>query len=309
MSDKKERKFIKQIKIKPMNLGIKTILNLTGIILYAIGLKWFVYTANILPTGLTGLSVLVQKLINEHFNIMIPMTILNMAFNFVPAVFCFFIVGKKFTISSYVIMFLFSLISDYIPYVSLTNDPLICAIFGGLLCGYGASLWFKCGTSGGGTDFIAMSLSSKFHVQTFGWIMIFNIVLILIQGVLYGWTYSFYSIIYQYFQTQALNLSYRHYEARTIFIITENAESISKALIEETGHSSTLIKGIGSYSRNEKTMLYTVITEPETRKIVGTIKKIDPLAFINVVKSNDVQGNFRYLPVDKDVIDTNFGDK
>ncbi len=80
-------------------------------------------------------------------------------------------------------------------------------------------------------------------------------------------------------------------------------------MLEGTGHSSTVFHGIGSYSKNEKTMLYTVVTQPEVRKITNIIKKQDPMAFINIVKSNDVQGNFTYLPVDQDDIDTNYGDK
>ena len=310
MHGENRKKFIKQIKqIKPMNLGIKFALILIGIFLYAISLKWFIYQANILPTGLTGLSYLAQRLISDHFNLTIPITVFNLLFNAVPAAFCFFIVGKAYTINSFIIMFLFSFIADYIPYVKLSTDPMVCAIFGGLLGGYGASLWFRCGVSGGGTDFIAMSLSTKLRIQTFGWVLGFNVVLILIQGLLYGWELSFYSIIYQYVMTQAINLSYRHYEARTIIVVTENPDYISEALLEHTGHSSTVLHGKGSYSKKDQTILYTVVTQPEVRKVTSIIRKKDPTAFINIVKSTDVQGNFTYLPVYKDDIDTNYGDR
>lgn len=307
MSKKTEKAFIKQIK--PMNLGIKFTLSLLGIVLYSIGLKWFIYPANILPSGLTGLSYLCQRLINENFNILIPLTVFNVSFNFIPAVFCFFIVGKMYTLLSFLILFLFSFIADYVPYITLTTDSMVCAIFGGLLCGFGASLWFRCGISGGGTDFIAMSLSTKFHVQTFGWIFAFNVILIFIQGLLYGWEHSFYSIIYQYMMTQAINLSYRHYEARTIIVVTEKPEEITKALLEESGHAATIINAIGGYSKKEKSVLYTVVTQPEVRRMTTIAKRTDPMAFINVVKTTEVHGNFTYLPVSKDDIDTNYGDK
>lgn len=307
MNGENRKKFIKQIKdIKPMTLGIKTALILIGILLYSVSLKWFIYQANILPTGLTGLSYLVQRLIADNFNATIPITVFNLLFNAIPALFCFLIVGKAYTINSFIIMFLFSFIADYIPYVKLTTDPMICAIFGGLLGGYGASLWFRCGVSGGGTDFIAMSLSTKLHIQTFGWILGFNILLIVVQGILYGWELSFYSIIYQYVMTQAINLSYRHYEARTIIVVTEKPDNISSALLEGTGHSSTVIHGTGSYSKKDKTILYTVVTQPEVRKVTHIIRKQDPTAFVNIMKSTDIQGNFTYLPVYTDDIDTNY---
>ena len=310
MHGENRKKFIKQIKqIKPMNLGIKTALILVGILLYSVALKWFVYQANILPTGLTGLSYLAQRLVADHFNVTIPITVFNLLFNAVPALFCFFIVGKAYTVNSFIIMFLFSFIADNIPTVTLTTDPMVCAIFGGLLSGYGASLWFRCGVSGGGSDFIAMSLSTKLHIQTFGWILGYNIFLVIVQGILYGWDLSFYSIIYQYVMTQAINLSYRHYEARTIFIVTEKPANISEAILDATGHSLTMLQATGSYSKKDKTMLYTVVTQPELRKVTNIIRKQDPMAFVNVVKSTDIQGNFTYLPVYMDDIDTNYGDR
>ena len=294
---------------KPINfkkLIIKVALILCGILCYSIGLKWFVYPANILPAGFTGLSLLLQKLVYNATNVLLPVTVYNIAWNIIPAALSYKFVGKRFTIVSFIVLFLFNFIADNIPTVNLTNDPLIAAIFGGILCGFGGSLWFRCGVSGGGTDFVAMTLSSKFHIQSFGIIMCFNVILILIQGILFGWDFAFYSIIYQYVSTQAINLFYRHYEARTIFIITDKADEVSSEMIKKSGHSSTKFEGIGSYSRNEKSMLYTVVTQPEVRKVISIIKKCDPHAFINVVKSNEVQGNFSYLSVEQDDIDMNY---
>lgn len=285
---------------------IKILLICGGILCYSIGLRWFVYSANILPAGFTGLSVLMQRLVNKYANVLIPITVYNVAWNLIPALLSYRFVGKKFTIASFIILFLFNFTADSIPAISLTSDPLIASIFGGIFCGFGASLWFRCGVSGGGTDFIAMTLSSKYHIQPFSLIMAFNIMLISLQGLLFGWDFAFYSIIYQYVSTQAINLFYRHYEARTIFIITTKAEEVAAAMIERTGHSSTKFNGIGSYSNNEKSMLYTVVTQPEVRKITQIIKHCDKDAFINVMKSNEIQGNFNYLSIEQDDIDLNY---
>ena len=276
-----------------------------GTAIYSIGLKWFIYSAKILPGGFTGLSVLLQELVYNSTKIQIPITVYNVSFNIFPAILSYKYVGKKFTIISFIILFLFNFIADNIPIVQLNDDPLISAIFGGILCGIGASFWFRSGASGGGTDFIAMTVSTLYHKTIFGFVMAFNILLIIIQGFLFGWSSAFHSIIYQYCCTQAITLGYRHYEARTIFIITTKADELSKALIEGTGHSTTKFNGIGCYSHNAKSMLYTVVTQPEVRYIIHIAKECDPNAFINVMKSNEVQGNFKYLAVDKDEIDLN----
>lgn len=297
------------IEKKPINyrkILIKTALIICGVFCYSFGLKWFIYPANILPAGFTGLSLLMQKLVYNSTGTMIPITVYNIAWNIIPAILSYKFVGKKFTIISFVILFLFNFIADAVPTINLTSDPFVASIFGGILCGFGASLWFRCGVSGGGTDFVAMTLSSKYHIQSFGIIMGFNIVLILIQGILFGWDFAFYSIIYQYVSTQAINLFYRHYEARTIFIITTKPDEVAAAMIQNTGHSSTRFNGVGSYSKNEKSMLYTVVTKPEVRQIIHIIKHCDKDAFINVMQSNEVQGNFKYLSVEQDEIDINY---
>lgn len=299
----------KEIKIEKRNVVksfIKFALIILGIITYSIGLKWFVSSSNIIPAGFTGMGYLLQKLFIKYMNVELPLTVFNVTLNIIPACISYRILGKRFTIISFIIMFAFTFVADLIPLKVLTPDPLLAAIFGGILCGFGASLWFRSGVSGGGTDFIALSMSAKYHVQTFSYVMAFNIVLIIIQGIIYGLEPAFYSIVYQYVSTQAINTFYRHYEARTIFIITEKPTLVSKALIKESGHSSTILDGIGSYTKNEKSMIYTVVTQPEVRKVTNIVKKYDPNAFVNVLRSNEIQGNFKYLPVDIDDVDENY---
>lgn len=290
-----------QINIK-MSL-VRFLLVVFGVMCYSIGLKWFVYPANVLPGGFTGLSVLCQRLVNTYTGVLIPLTVYNVLWNIVPAIMSYKLVGKRFTIISFIIMFLFTFVADAIPAVELSNDPLIYAIFGAILCGFGASLWFRCGISGGGTDFIALSVASKYHIQTFGYVMAFNILLIIIQGMMYGWNSAFYSIIYQYVCTQTINFGYKHYEKRTILIITTRPDEVSSALISQSSHSSTKFDGIGSFTKQAKSMLYTVVTQPEVRQVIQIIKKCDPEAFVNVINSNEIQGNFTYRSVEQGDID------
>ncbi len=282
---------------------IKILLIILGILLYSVGLKWFIYSAEFLPSGLTGLSFLSQRIVLTASGVLIPLTVYNVAFNIIPAIISFRVVGKRFTVISFIIMFLFSFTADFIPVVKLTSDPLIAAIFGAILCGLGSAIWLRCGVSGGGTDLVAMPLATLYHIRAFNYIMGFNIVLILIQGILFGWSSSFYSIIYQYVCTQTLNIAYKHFEARTIFVITTKADEVGARLIQGSGHSATVFDGIGSFSKNKKSMLYTVVTQPEVRQIVHIIRECDPEAFVNIMESNEIQGNFKYLSVEQGEID------
>lgn len=278
---------------------VKYILICCGVIIYSIGVKWFVYNANVLPSGLTGLSRLIQKLLEDYLKISLPLTLINVTVNLLPASFALRIIGKKFTIMSFAIMFSCTVLVDILPQIQLTDDNLVMSIFGGILCGFASGLFFKNGVSGGGSDFIALSVSEKYHISAFNYILMFNISLVTIQAFIYGFQYAFYSIIFQYFQTSAINMTYRHYDKKTILIITNEPTLVSEALINSIGHSSTKFDGEGMYTKSKKYLLYMIVTEPELKVAIRKIKEIDPNAFINIIDSTQIQGNFKYLSVMK----------
>lgn len=279
----------------------KLFLILIAIVSFAIGVKWFVYNGGIIPGGSTGLSILIQRLILKTSNLQIPLTVISIIINIIPAIFAYKIIGKQFTVFSFIIMFAMTFLTDILPSKEITTNPLLCSIFGAFFYGIACVILYRCGVSSGGTDFIAMSLSTKYKIRTFEYVMAFNILLILIQGLTDSFDAALYSIIYQFTGNQIINTFYRHYEARTIFIITNQPNEISEALIKMSTHSITKLDCIGAYSKKQKSMLYIVVSQPEVRKFSETIKKIDPQAFINIMQSNEIQGNFSYLPINSNM--------
>ena len=91
---------------------------------------------------------------------------------------------------------------------------------------------------------------------------------------------------------------YKRYQKETLFIISDHAEDIYKAIKETTNHDATLFQGIGCYEEKEKTMLYSVINSEAKRELIPLIRSIDPHAFINIVKTQELQGRFHNIPND-----------
>ena len=280
---------------------LKIFLAVAGATLFAISYNTFIYTANVIPSGFSGLALLLQRVFRDYFNIEIPFTVLNVGFNIIPGIIALYCINKSFTISSFLLLTYFSILTDIIPHIKMTNDMLVAAVFGGIVCGVASGIYFKAGTSTGGTDFIAMSISNKFHIEAFSYIMVFNIILILIQGFIYGFEQAFYSIIFQFANTMCTNMTYKHYEKRTLFVITKKGDEISKMLINDFNRTTTKLNAIGCYSNTPNDIIYVVVTDPELKRVVNAIKRIDDKAFVNVVKSFDVQGNFRYLALNEDI--------
>ena len=122
--------------------------------------------------------------------------------------------------------------------------------------------------------------------------------IILISGALFGMDKALYSIIFQFCNTQVINALYKKYKKKTLLIVTDNPAAVSADLLEITNHSSTIIKGFGSYSANKKYILYTVLSDGDVKKMKKRIREAYPDTFVNVLNSSDVVGNFYIQPLE-----------
>ena len=111
-------------------------------------------------------------------------------------------------------------------------------------------------------------------------------------GLLFGWTRALYSIIFQFVSTQILNTLYKRYQKSTLLIITDKPDEVILVIREVTGHDATLFTGKGCYQGAERKMLYTVVSSDEEDKLLRSIKKTDPLAFVNILQTKMLKGNF-----------------
>lgn len=267
-------------------------------VLYAWNLCCFAKTVGLLPGGFSGVSLLLQEIGSQFFHINVPFTVFNVALNLFPVYLGFRYIGKKFTIYSIVTIVLSSIFVDILPVYVFTNDILLVSVFGGLINGFAISLCLNVGTTTGGTDFISIFLSEQKGIDAWNYILAGNVIVLGIAGLLFGWKIALYSIIYQFCSTQVIQLLYKRYQKETLFIISDHAEDIYKAIKETTNHDATLFQGIGCYEEKEKTMLYSVINSEAKRELIPLIRSIDPHAFINIVKTQELQGRFHNIPND-----------
>lgn len=269
---------------------------LLGSFIVAVNMNTFVEQGELVPGGFSGLAKLLQRVGLTFYDTKISFTLLNVVFNAVPAVFAYRLVGKKFTILSCVSLFTVSILVDELPVIPITGDILLISVFGGIINGLGMSLVLNSNASGGGTDFIAMSLSARYKVSTFNYMLLFSAVIILISGAIFGMDKALYSIIFQFCNTQVINTFYKKYKKKTLMIVTDNPAAVSADLLELTNHSSTILKGFGSYTAHKKYLIYTVLSDGDVRKMKKRIREQYPDTFVNVINSSDVVGNFYIQP-------------
>ena len=261
-------------------------------IIFAININTFVHAGGLFPGGFTGITLLIQKSAAKFFSLNLPYSVVNYALNLFPIILGFRKIGAKFTSSSVVVILLTGILADIIPNMPITYDVLLISIFGGLINGLAVSICLLGGTSSGGTDFIAIYAGEKFDIDPWYYVLGFNAIILIIAGALFGWDAALYSIIFQFVSTQVVNMLHKKYKKVTILVITNEPDKVYQSIIKKAHHSATKFVGTGCYHGEEKTMVYSVVSSSEVHSMVNAIHEEDPKAFVNVLKTEYIEGRF-----------------
>ncbi len=264
----------------------------------AFNIKSFVRAGNLFPGGFTGLSLLVQRGASKYWGLEIPYTPINLLFNIGPIILSFKTLGKKFTLYSCVVIILSALFTDILPVTAITYDKPLISIFGGLINGAVMSFCLYANATTGGTDFIAVYFSEKKGIDAWDYIFAGNAVILVTAGALFGWDAALYSIIFQFTSTQVVHTLYRHYYQDTLLVITDKPNQIYEVIKKVTRHDATVFKGIGCYEREERNMVYSVVSRDEVKKVTDAIRSLDEHVFINIIRTEQVEGRFYHRPKD-----------
>ena len=265
-------------------------------LLMAANINTFVEAGGLYPGGATGITVLIRRVAELWFNIELPYTLVIIILNAIPIYIGFRYIGKKFTIYSVYMIVMTGIFSDMLPTYAITYDTLLVSIFGGIINGLAISICLIQGATSGGTDFLAIFFSDRKGMDSWNMILAINVVILGSAGLLFGWDKALYSIIFQYASTQVLHTLYTRYQKETLFIVTNKPEEICVIISDLTSHGATLIEGEGSYEHCERNVVYSVVSREEYKKVVRAIKKVDPEAFVNTLRTEEISGQFYKRP-------------
>ena len=267
-------------------------------LLQAFNMKTFVSIGGLFPGGVTGLTVLIQRCALRYLNIDLPYTPVNLLINAIPVYIGFRFVGKKLTLYSFYFIILSSFLTDLFPLHAITQDTLLISIFGGMINGFLVSICLQMNANTGGTDFISLFLSERTGIDSFNVILGVNVVILSVAGLLFGWDKALYSIIFQFFSTQVIHLRFQRYQQTTLFIVTNSAKEVSKAISRASNHGATIMHGEGSYSDEKRDVVYSVVSSAESKQVIKAIIEVDPGAFVNSLHTEALSGWFYRKPTE-----------
>ena len=266
--------------------------------LMALNINSFIYAGDLIPGGFMGVALLLRQVGAALFNADIPFSPVFYGFCLVPAVIGYFYIGKKFTIYSCISIFLVGFLTDCIPPIFanylIVQNPLLSAVFGGLLNAFAISLCLHAGAASGGIDFIAIFISERYRQDGWRYVFFFNCLVLIAATCIFDIDKALYSIIFQYITTIGIKYFYLGYQQKTLLIITDSPAAVYEAIKSSSGRAATSFSGIGQFLKKEKTMIYSVVSADEVDAVILEIKKCDANAFVNVIRSEYIKGNFQY---------------
>lgn len=277
-------------KINWKTLGIDIVIDVVASIIIAIGIYNFALNANFPVAGFSGIAIILYHLFG------IPIGIGTIVLNIPVSVFCYKFLGKEFFFRSLKSMLISSFFIDYVAplFPVYEGSRFLAALCMGVLSGIGYAMIFMRGSSTGGQDFITMSVKKVKPHMSLGIItFIIDMVTIVLGSVLVFKDVDgfIYGVIVTYLMAIVMDkIMYGIDEGKMTLIVTEHGEEVAKHIDEYSGRGSTILKGVGSYSKKEKAVVMCACNNKQMYTIKKLAHKIDPKAFTIIMESNEVLG-------------------
>ncbi|QEK18680.1 YitT family protein [[Clostridium] hylemonae] len=277
-------------KINWKETGIDILVDIAAGMVIAIGVYNFALNANFPVAGFSGIAIVMYHLLG------LPVGAGTIILNIPVAIFCYKFLGRNFFLKSLKSMIISSFLMDYVaPYLPVyEGSRLLAALCMGVLCGIGYAMIFMRGSSTGGQDFISVAIKKVRPHMTLGIItfaldiltIILGSVLVFkdVDGLIYG-------IIVTYLMAIVMDrIMYGIDEGKMTFIVTEHGEDVAEQIDEYSGRGSTILKGMGSYSKKKKDVVMCACNNKQMYTIKKMVHNIDPQAFTIIMESNEVVG-------------------
>ena len=157
-----------------------------------------------------------------------------------------------------------SLFIQFVPVVVLTEDPIINALFGGVVMGLGIGFALRHNISSGGTDIVSLTIRKKTGRNVGSISFLVNGTIMLIAGLTFGWKYALYSMITIFVSSRVTDAVFTKQKRMQAMIVTSNPDAVIEKIHNKLHRGATMIHDAeGTYNHERKAVLITVITRAE----------------------------------------------
>ena len=262
-----------------------------GSLVYALGFDWC-YAPNAIGFGgITGLAQIINAVL-PWAPIGTVVIVLNIPLFFLG----WRLLGGHLLLSSLYAMFISSVFVDVIaalvPFQPM--DPMLAAIFGGILVGLSLGIILLQGATTGGTDLLARLLKLRFAWLPMGkLLMVVDLaVIVAVAAAFRNLSSALYGVVSLYIFTAVMDMVlYGLDSAKVAYIISSKPDEISKVILDELDRGITILHGEGGWSGDPKKVLLCAFKQKQIVPLRRMVKEIDPEAFLIVCDAHEVLGD------------------
>lgn len=267
---------------------------LFGNFLYAAGVVLFIIPSGLITGGTTGIALCIYHITG------LPVSYFVFGFNVLMFFLGLFVLGKKFAFTTLISTFTYpvalAILQNAWGNHVLTNDILLCTVFGGICIGTSIALIIRVGASTGGMDIPPLILYKFFRIPVSVSLYIADCVILAMQviflkGIMENGEKVLYGILLVLTYTIIIDKLLMLGTSRVqIKVVSSKADRIKAAIISEIDRGVTLLHGQTGYLEEETDILLSVISGRELAKVEKLVHDIDEEAFVIISRVSEVRG-------------------
>lgn len=260
-----------------------------GVLSAGLGLKGYVLPNGFLDGGVTGISLIVNRITGWP----LPLLIILINLPFILMAFRQF--NTSFALKTLAAICGLALCLVFIPYPVITHDKLLIAAFGGFFLGLGIGLCIRGGCVVDGTEVFAIFAGRKIGMTIGDVILIVNILIFGFAIFLFDLETAMYSLLTYFAASKSVDFIVHGIEEYTgVTIVSDKSDLVRQMIIDKMGRGVTIFVGKRGYGKNgdrgEIDVVYTVITRLEIARLKSEVELIDENAFVVINSISDTKG-------------------
>ena len=261
-----------------------------GSALFAFGFSCFLLPNDISTGGISGLALAAVELLGGG-----SVGSLSVLINLPLFLIAGLKIGKRFFFGSLPGMLCSSAMIDAFALIPMpATEPLIGALYGGVLCGLGLGAVFAAGASTGGSDIVVRLLKLRYRDVPIGQIsMCFDAIVAVITGIVFrDLNKALYTGVTVFLCGKVMDaVVYRFEYSKVALIMTREHQKIAEAINNRLDRGATFLHGEGSYTHQEMMVVLTAVKRQQITELKELVMDIDPAAFVIVQEAHQVLGD------------------
>lgn len=275
-------------KVTCLHEGKRYVTILFGALIVGLAMNLFIIPAKLLSNGVSGIAIILYYIAGWPVGtqlLLYNLPILYLAYRYL---------GRRYAIDTVYGTVVFSLAIDATTFLDAyhpVHDLMLCAIFGGVISGMGYGIIFRAGSNTGGMDVIGAIVKKYWSVDVGTAVFGLNMLVIMASAALFNLEIALFTMVSIYATAELTNRFAAGFNReKAIMIISNRSERIGESIMIHLHRGVTYLNGRGGFLKEEKSVVYVVVSLTQVGMVKTLVDKADPNAFMIVMSASEVMG-------------------